>query len=34
VVGPTSIDTIHAGLLPQGSSDLDLTYLLRSTTLW
>jgi hypothetical protein len=34
VVGPTSIDTIHAGLLPQGSSDLDLTYPRRSTTLW
>jgi hypothetical protein len=34
VVGPTSIDTIQAGLLPKGSSDLNLTYPRQSTTLW
>jgi hypothetical protein len=34
VVGLTSIDTIHAGLLPLGSPDLDLTYPRRSPTLW
>jgi hypothetical protein len=34
VVGLTSIDTIHAGLLPLGSPDLNLTYPRRSPTLW
>jgi hypothetical protein len=34
VVDLTSIDTIHAGFLPLGSPDLDLTYPRRSPTTW